>query len=242
MIKEKQNAVIFMPVRMNSKRILNKNIQPLCNTPLFCWSLNKIKHLGLPVYVYSNWPDELKDAAKGRFPDTFEKKFPNVTFMKRPHELDDDNTVGIDIYKSFAERVPSDIYMLVHCTSPFIKLDTYMKVLQSVISKRYDSAYTVQQIKTFTWFNNQPLNFSYPRPQTQKLQPVYVETSGAYCYTKDILELNQRSGGMENQIIVDNVEAVDIDTPEDLDCARAMATYYRLDKGSEYDFKESGKK
>lgn len=236
-----QEVVIFMPVRMNSKRILNKNVQKICETPLFCWTLNKIKELGPPVYVYSNWPDELKKAAAGRFPDTYDKKYSNVTFLERPHYLDDDSTVGIDIYKAFAKDVPAKVYMLVHCTSPFVKMSSYLKVLQSVCSGQYDSAFTVQMIKTFTWFRDEPMNFAMPRPQTQKLEPVFVETSGAYCYTKGVLELNQRSGGRFNQVIVDNVEAVDIDTPEDLDSARSIATYYRLEKTSEYDFKESRK-
>lgn len=237
-----QDAVIFMPIRMNSKRILNKNLQPINNAPLFCWSLNKLKNLGIPVYVYSNWPEELKKAATGRFPDTFEKNYQNVTFLERPHELDDDTTVGIDIYRAFAADVPAKVYMLTHCTSPFIKQSTYMKVLQSVTSGKYDSAYTVQKLQTFAWFNGNPLNFDYPRPQTQGLEPVYIETSGAYCYTRAMLGFNQRSGGNENQITVDNVEAVDIDTPEDLDSARAMATYYRMENDSEYDFKEPRKK
>ena len=233
-----QDAVIFMPIRMNSKRILNKNLQKICEMPMFCWSLNKIKDLGVPVYVYSNWPDELKQAAMGRFPDTFDKKYENVTFLKRPHKLDNDTTLGIDIYKTFAAEVPAKVYMLVHCTSPFVKRTTYMTVMQSVISTKYESASTVQKIKTFSWYKNSPLNFSLPRPRTQDIEPVYVETSGAYCYTREVLALNQRSSEKNNQVIVDNIEAVDIDTPLDLDYARSMATYYRLQKGSEYDFKE----
>jgi len=225
-----------MPVRMNSKRILNKNIQKICETPLFCWSLNKLNKLNIPVYIYSNWPDVLEKSVITRYVKDFKKKYENVTLLKRPHELDDDATTGIEIYQAFAKEVPSKNYMLVHCTSPFVKFSTYQKVLNQVTSNGFDSAFTVRKYQTFVWYKDKSLNFQTPRPRTQDISPVYVESSGAYAYKSWVLDEGARSGGLIDLVEVDEFEAIDIDDPQDMEYARKVALYQRIEEESEYDY------
>ncbi len=57
--------------------------------------------------------------------------------------------------------------------------------------------------------------------RTQDLEPVYVETSGFYVYSRDeIMERARRIG--DNPLIVEitAAEAIDIDWPADYDTAR----------------------
>lgn len=201
--------VCFMPIRLNSQRIKNKSIVNVLGRPMFCWSLETLDKLNIPVYVYTNNIVELKNLID------FEQK--NIHWLERPEYLDGHDVQGIDIYKEFAKTVSANYYLLCHCTSPFVKLESYQKCIDSVITKEYDSAMTVRKEQTFTWYKNQPLNFNLPRKKTQELEPIYIETSAAYCYSKEILELNSRSSFNPKLIITSGLEVVDIDNSEDLE-------------------------
>ena len=87
------NTVIFMPIKINSKRVRNKSIKEFCNRPLLCWSLEKIDQLGVPTFVYSSSCEIIKNLID------FDVK--NITFLNRSKLLDRDDTIGMDIYNSF---------------------------------------------------------------------------------------------------------------------------------------------
>ena len=215
------DEVIFMPIKLNSKRVIDKNLQKICGKPLICWTIEKIVKLGIPVYIYTSWVDEIKTLIDTQY----KNGFTNLEILNRPDALNTDTTKGIDIYKAFANQINANVYMLVHCTSPFVKIDTYKRVLNAIIDENYDSAYTVQSFQTFVHYNNAPLNFNGPRPRTQEIEPVYIETSGVYCFKDWILQTGNRSGGKETQIVVDHIEAIDIDTNDDLDFAKVVGNY-----------------
>ena len=197
-----------MPIRLNSERIPKKSILKIKGRPLFCWSLKTLDKLNIPIHVYSSKTTALKSL--------LDFKPSNITFTYRPEQLDTDSTKGIEIYKKFAETIPSEKYLLTHCTSPYIKLATYKKLIKAL--DEYDSAATVLKYKTFVWYKNNPLNFEMPRPQTQTIEPVYIETSGAYSYKNYVLDNDSRSSLTSHKnIIVSTKEALDIDTPKDLE-------------------------
>ena len=151
-------VVAFMPIRLNSQRIENKSIVEILGRPMFCWSLETLDNVGIETYVYTNEIDKLKNLID------FSAK--NVKFIDRPKYLDLHTTKGIDIYKEFSRQIISDIYLLAHCTSPFVKLNTYKKLVKSVADGIYDSSCTVQRKQTFCWYGDKKLNFSVPRPKT----------------------------------------------------------------------------
>lgn len=200
---------IFMPIKLNSQRIKNKSIIDVMGRPMFCWSLETLDKIGIPIYIYTN--NELEIKTKIDF------KTKNVSFLQRPLHLDSHETKGIEIYKEFAKQVNSDIYLLVHCTSPFVTLETYKKTIEAVSSGEYDSACTVEKKQTFCWYDGSPINFSIPRPKTQEITPVYVETSAAYCYTNETLNSGSRSGKKHKLILSVGLETLDIDEEIDLE-------------------------
>lgn len=205
-----EEVVAFMPIRLNSQRIKEKSIADVQGRPMFCWSLETLDKLNIPVYVYTNDEERLREKLD------FQSK--NIIFLKRPKYLDDHDTKGIEIYKEFAKQVPSKKYLLVHCTSPFVKLESYKNCIEAVGSN-YDSSLTVKEERAFCWFNDSPLNFEMPRPKTQDLLPVLVETSAAYCYLNNVLDSNSRSGASVKLVKTRGEEIIDIDNQEDLDLA-----------------------
>jgi len=208
-----------MPVRLNSSRVPQKSILPLAKRPLFCWVAETVCQLQIPLYIYSTSNAKLRGLVD------FEGS--NLVFLDRDSALDSDATVGMDIYKQFAHDVVAKIYLLVHATSPFTSATTFRRVLEPVCSGKTDSAFTVRKVQTFCWHNGKAVNFSIPRRQTQLLEPVYAETSAAYCFTRELIFSGRRSGESPALVEVEEAEALDIDTQYDFKLAEALASNRR---------------
>ena len=116
------------------------------------------------------------------------------------------------------------MYMLAHTTSPFIKEETISNAIEKVASGEHDSAFSAQKIQTFTWFKGTPLNYDLKKiPQTQKIEPVYVETSAFYIFRKELWTVeHQRVGFNPFMAIIDPIEGIDIDYPEDFEFAEKV--------------------
>ncbi len=207
-------VVAFVPIRLNSKRVVGKNLKQLGNKPLLSYileTLTKVPQIS-EVYVYCSQESIIPYLPQG------------VKFLKRDTSLDSDETLGQDIYDAFVKDVEADVYMLAHTTSPFIKAQTVGSAIDKVLSGEHDSAFSAQQIRTFTWFNGKPLNYNLKEiPRTQTIEPVYVETSAFYIFRREVwCEQHQRVGNTPYMAIVDTIEGIDIDYPEDFEFAEKV--------------------
>ena len=207
-------TVAFVPIRLNSKRVVGKNLKMLGEKPLLQYILETlVKVQGLDeIYVYCSQESIIPYLPEG------------VKFLKRDTSLDGDETLGKEIYEAFVKEIEADIYMLAHTTSPFVKAETIEDALQAVTSEKHDSAFSAQKIQTFTWYNGTPLNYSLKEiPRTQTIEPIYVETSAFYIFRREVwTELGQRIGNTPYFAITDAIESVDIDNPEDFDFASSI--------------------
>lgn len=208
--------VAFIPIKLNSVRLKNKNILDLAGHPL-CWyiantllSVDKIDE----VYVYCSTEKIIEYMPKG------------IKFLKRDAYLDGEYVKGAEIYSSFINEIDSDIYVLAHATSPFISRNSIDNALSKVLSGKYDSAFTAKKIQNFVWYNNLPLNYKLEDiPRTQDLEPVWEETSAFFVFNKNLfLETNRRIGFVPYLQEVKGIETIDIDTKEDFILANAYAS------------------
>lgn len=204
-------VVAFVPIRLNSKRVVGKNLKMLGDKPLLQYILDTLKETPSidEVYVYCSQEDICPLLPKG------------VKFLKRNELLDRDETLGQEIYDAFTKEVDADIYVLAHTTSPFIKAATVDNAVRQVIDRHYDSAFSAQKVQTFSWYKGHPLNYNLKEiPRTQTIEPVYFETSAFYVFRKEIwTEAHQRIGVKPYMAIVDPIEGIDIDNPEDFEFA-----------------------
>lgn len=208
---KKNRVVAFVPIKLNSQRLPNKNILPIADHPL-CWHIldTLLKTKGIDeVYVFCS-----DEKVKDYIPD-------KVKFLKRDKQLDGDLVKGFDIYDAFIKEVNADIYVLAHTTSPFIKPGTVETALEKMIDGDYDSTFSAQRIQTFAWYNGKPINYDLNDvPRTQDMEPIFIETSGFFMFRKEIFTENRRRIGFKPYIQeVDSIEAVDIDTKEDYEFA-----------------------
>lgn len=207
-------VVAFVPIRLNSKRVIGKNLRLLGGKPLLCYILETLKLVDNINEIYVYCSDE-----------SIKKYLPsNVLFLKRPTFLDNDETLGKDIYETFTQTINADIYVLAHATSPFIKAETINDALNNVLHNNYDSAFSVEKIQTFAWFKNRTLNYKLNDiPRTQTLEPIYIETSAFFIFKKEIWKIHkQRIGFKPYMSIVNKYEAIDIDWPDDFNLAERL--------------------
>lgn len=213
-------TVAFVPIRLNSKRVVGKNLKMLGEKPLLCYILDtlvKVKRID-EVYVYCSSEDVIPYLAAG------------VKFLKRPKFLDRDETLGKEIYEEFTKTVDADVYILAHTTSPFMKVETFENALEKILSEDYDSAFSAEKIQTFAWFKGKTLNYDLKEiPRTQTIEPVYVETSAFFMFKRDVWKVHkQRIGFKPYMALVDKIEGVDIDWPEDFEFAEKIMENYKM--------------
>jgi CMP-N-acetylneuraminic acid synthetase len=210
----KKKIVAFVPIRLNSKRIIGKNIKMLGNKPLLTYIFEKLIEVEIidDIYAYCSSEEIIPHLPS------------KVKFLKRSVDLDQDNTLGQEIYSAFVNDVDADIYILAHTTSPFVKNESISNALNKLINEDFDSAFSVEKVQTFIWYKNLPLNYSLTMvPRTQDLEPIYVETSAFFIFKKEIwTEFGRRIGFKPYLQIVDKIEAVDIDNPEDFKLAEKI--------------------
>ena len=202
-------AITF--IRTNSNRIPGKSIKKLDNIPLCNYllkTMSEIEELE-DVIVYSS-DNEVRDSIDV-----------DINFIDRPEKFNDDSA-SFSIIMNEAINLVDTEYVLYFCvTSPFIKKDTVIDMINKVKSGNYDSALTVTEVYNFCWYDNKALNYNpHKVPFTQDLKPVLEETSGLYLFNKDMYNRYKRRCGYRPYLkVVSKIEGHDIDYPIDFKLA-----------------------
>lgn len=207
-------TVAFVPIKLNNQRLPGKNLLMLAGEPL-CRHIFKAL---LAVRGVDEVVAYCSDASLAEYlPE-------GVKLLLRDEALDGDLVKGLDIYEAFANEVGADVYVLAHATSPFIKAATIQRGVDAVLSGRHDSAFSVQRVQTFAWYEGGPLNYELRDvPRTQDIEPVWVETSAFYIFRREVLtRTHRRIGDKPFLVEVSGLEAVDIDEREDYEMALRM--------------------
>lgn len=206
--------VAFVPIRLNSQRVVGKNLRDLGGRPMMTYLLGSLAAASNidEVYVYCSNREVEQYLPEG------------VKFLLRDKQLDSDTTIGAEIYEAFTAEIDADIYILAHATSPFIHTSTIEQAVAAVESGEYDSAFSAERIQTFTWWQGKPLNYALDNiPRTQDLEPVYVETSAFFIFQRNIWKQQHRRIGNKPYVAVtDRIESIDIDNPDDFTLAEAI--------------------
>lgn len=208
-------VVAFVPIRLNSQRVEGKNLRLLGGEPLLCHILRTLLAVETIDEVYVFCSDE---AVRPYLPD-------GVRFLRRSPQLDRNETLGREIYDAFTDAIDADVYILAHATSPFIRPATVAAALHKVTDEGYDSAFSAERLQTFAWYEGRPLNYALDAiPRTQDIEPVFVETSAFFIFRREIWrDLHQRIGRRPYTAVVDRLEGIDIDYPEDFALAEVIA-------------------
>lgn len=211
----------FVPVKLNNERAPGKNTKCFDDgTALithFLKTLTQVKEID-ELFVFCS-KDEIKRYL-----------VPGVQYLRRPEILDTKTATPQDIISAFMNLVEADVYVVCHCTSPFVKAEHFSECIKKVCEEGYDSAFTGEKIQRLMWSNGEPLNFDATDvPRTQDLPVYYNEVSAAYVFKKETFQTLHRRIGINPYICeVSGYECIDIDYPEDFEIANAI--YMKLIK------------
>ena len=208
-------------MKLNNRRLPQKNTKPFTNGKPLCYyilsTLLSVEGID-EVYVYCSNPDIQEFIPEG------------VKYLQRSVSLDQDTTSMTEVLTCFTKDVPADVYVMTHTTAPFISKESIEKGLIAVKSEEYDSAFAAKKLQDFLWKDGRPFNYNLANiPRTQDLPALYEETSGFYIYKHDVMANLQRRIGEKPFIVeVGEIEAVDIDEPEDFMIADAIYNHIIL--------------
>ncbi len=218
-----EKIVSFIPIKLNNQRLPGKNLMELDGKPLCSYIFDTISHVDEIQEKYVYCSDE---TIKDYMPDS-------LKFLKRDKALDGQLVKGLEIIDRFVKDVDADIYVLTHVTQPFTKASSIRAALEKVISGEYDSAFSAVELQDYMWMNGKPMNYDMKNiVRTQDLDPIYMETGAFFIFRKEVFtKLGQRIGEKPYIYVIDQFEAVDIDTAEDFEFAKAVALYQRTKEG-----------
>lgn len=213
-----KKVTAFIPIKLNNERVPGKNLKPMDDGKLLISfildTLMELKEKDVvnEIIVYCS-----KKEICSYLPS-------EVKWLKRSEDLDTQYTKSNDIIRSFLCDYSSDLYVMCHATSPFMKGIHIEDCIRAVESGKYDSAFCAREIRNFMWENGKPLNFSRDNyPRTQDLTPVYEELPTPYVFTEEIFHKTGGRTGTNPYICpCSTIEAIDIDNPNDFILANAI--------------------
>lgn len=214
-------VVSFIPIKLNNQRLPGKNTLLLNGRPTCDYifdTISRVKTID-EKYVYCS------DEAIKPYIIPYEEK--GLKFLKRDSYLDGFQIKGLEIIDRFVKDIDADIYVLTHVTQPFTKSESISNALNKVISGEYDSAFSAVALQDYMWMDGKPLNYDMKNiVRTQDLTPIYMETGAFFIFRKEVYtELGQRIGKNPYIYVIDQFEAVDIDTADDFEFAKVVAAY-----------------
>jgi CMP-N-acetylneuraminic acid synthetase len=202
--------VAIIPIKSRSERVKNKNFKKINGKPLYKFLLEKVKKCNFDeVYIDSD-SSEIENYCKKN----------KLKFIKRLPKLTSNKANGNHLLCHHEKLVDADLYFQLFVTSPLIKVETINNCINILKkNKKYDSIFTVQEIYSWFWFNNKPVNYN-PKtlPRSQDAKPIIQETTGLYGVRRKILKKRKSRIGLKPFFYkVSAEEVIDLDNLKDFD-------------------------
>jgi N-acylneuraminate cytidylyltransferase len=174
----------FMPLRANSKSIIEKNVRTMAGRPLFAWSLEQAiaSHCFDEIYVATDSP-KFRDMVTEEFAEA-------VTVVDRSPVTCTDTASTESAMLEFQQQVPFDIICLIQATSPLTHAEDFRAAQHKFLAENLDSLLTAVQSKRFFWTTTgTPINYEpKERPRRQEFGGYLMENGAFYMTRAKILE------------------------------------------------------
>lgn len=203
--------------RGGSVRVPNKNLKPFGGSSLLEIKIAQLKPLLNKVYVNSDSDDILNVAERlGAVP------------MKRSEYYATNHVPMNEVYANVACDIPHEHILYAHVTSPLIKSTTIQHCISiyNNLKSPYDSICTVQELKKFVWYKGKSINYdAFNMPRSQDLPDYHMIAFAINILPKSLL-LNLQNIVTPNYypVVLDEIEAMDIDNQVEFDLAEYLYT------------------
>lgn len=222
MIVPTANITAVVPARRGSKGIHQKNVQSVAGKPLIVWTLLAVAEAKcrIRLLVTTDCPDVAEIASHC-----------GAEVVTRPEALarDDSPTEPALVHALESAGVPpQDVVVFLQPTSPVRLSGSIDRAILEFSQSQVDSCVGVVEQSPFLWNgsveNAQPHYDTGKRLRRQEFSPekrIFRETGSVYVFRcGPFVEAGDRIHGRVRLFVMDNVEGIDVDSPEDL----AMAT------------------
>lgn len=201
----------IVPLKEKSVRVENKNFRPFAGTTLADLKIQTLLELGVKVLINTD---------SERVADRFEH-YPVDIHIRDPYYT---ICSGSEFFENIAQSAKTDIVMYAPCTAPFVRIETYKEAIEIFDEGHYKSVVSVANRKEHLWWGDaiKPLNYDpYNSPNSQDLPDIYSVTYGFGILSRENM-INFRNIVTDNNYFyeLDEVEAVDIDTPLEFEFAQ----------------------
>jgi len=220
------SAIVIIPARGSSKRVPRKNIRLLAGRPLLEWTIIVARKgtRDVPVIV-STEDDEIATVARNA----------GAEVVARPAALakDDASTEAVLLHVLDARRDSGfedpDWVACLPPTSPFRRIDTLRQFMQMTDKSDVDCLLSVTETRGDFWHPQSDGNWErlFPdAPRRQQDRDSLFEENSAYYMTRisSLRETGSILGHRRLGVPIDPIEAMDINTPNDLVIAEALVT------------------
>ncbi len=226
-----KKIAVEIPVKGTpSLRVPGKNTRNLNDKPLFGWlltSLSKIECNSKIDFFIDSESDYIHDYIELWATKNLPKL--NLKHFKRPAVLAGDDANGNHLLMEFIKHNNDyDIYMQSHITCPFVKTETFERLISIIIKGESNSAYTAVDFIGWIRKNNLPINYDCHSPEGLKRSQdskLIQETTSTYIFSKEFFNLNNtRTNETSTPVFCTELESLDIDTEFDFSLAEILSS------------------
>ena len=216
----KPKIVAIVPMRHTSERVQGKNYKLFAGEPLYRRIISTL--LSCPdinsVMIDTDRDTIMEDAAR---------VFPSVILYRRPLHLCSGMTPMNEVLLNSLGQCNADLYLQTHSTNPLLSTASLSAAVKAITTqqKENDSLFSVTRLQARLW-NSDTVALNHDPSvllRTQDLEPVFVENSCIYIFSKASLGNHRnRIGSRPLMFEISKLEAQDIDDEQDFKLAESL--------------------
>jgi CMP-N-acetylneuraminic acid synthetase/mannose-6-phosphate isomerase-like protein (cupin superfamily) len=226
--------VAVIPIALGSKRIPDKNLVLVDGFPMVYYVVKACKESGIFDEIYINSEHEIFKAIAAELGVKFYTREGSNGGSKCTMTnssktcLEERCTIHDHFLMDFISNVECDYLVQVHTTSPLLTGETIKSFVETL--HQMDSLVTTEKTYSESFVKGMPVNFNKNKKQeTQSLDPVESISWALAGWKKDTFLTEYSTGptfcGNSGFFAIDKIEAIDVDTYEDLYIAEACLNH-----------------
>lgn len=211
-IRKNGKITVIIPVREGSSRCKHKNFRPFGDTNLLENKIKQLKELKklkiINEIIVNTESEKMLNIARKN----------NVTAIKRHEFFAQTNTTGNELFPILAKCVKTPIMIYTHCVAPFSSNEDLINMINIFRNNNtHTSVVSSQKVKKHLWRDNVPINFDLNNMVKSQDLPDILTMTYAFniIETKNVLENGTIFGNKPYFYLVNQLSAIDIDTPLD---------------------------
>ena len=212
-----KNLTAVVTVRKGSVRVPNKNLKLFCGKNILIHKIEVLKKIEELDEIIINTDSDEAIAIAQKY---------DVNHFKREDYYASSECTNSEFWANIAQNTKSKYIMFTHCTNPLIKVETYIKFIDTFknLRDKYDSFNTVTDLKEFLFVNDKPINFDLAKaPNSQDLPNTFKRNFAInILLTEQMFKTKTLVGKKPYFYKLDEVEGYDINTPLEFQFAELL--------------------